>query len=425
MREKLFAFGIVMVFFSSCSEDDFSSTTTQSNLDSIFSIASDFYFWNENLPSVDEFDFEVNNTPEAVLNAFRAYSKDSVDKWSFATSTKDWQNLMGGISGDFGVGLRFLSETDLRIAYVQPQSTAGQSGLKRGDRIVQLNGFEIDISNIEQFNTVLQSATELKLKILNDSSRFDVSLERTEYSVEPIISSITFDIDGTKVGYIHLFTFSPTAAARFSEIINSFSSDDVEYLIIDLRYNGGGLLSEMEKIANTIVCPEAYGQIMYQTDYNEIYRPFGSKTFFYQASNSQCYKKIYFITAYRTASASEVLINSLRPFSDVKIVGTRTHGKLMGMHVIPFQDYVLVPTSYRITNQEGFHDDFLGLAPDLPSYDGIDQNWGTKELCIKMAIEDISGSLNKGRRAFPHGSKWPFESQLIQNTNTLDGAYFE
>ncbi|MEM0941861.1 MAG: S41 family peptidase [Bacteroidota bacterium] len=414
-------FGATILF--ACREESVTPAESKTQLDSIFMIASNFYFWNNYIPPANDFDFQTNNTPELVLSSFRAYSPDSVDKWSFAVKQSVWQKTISGISGDFGLGMRFLEPNDLRIAYVQPNSPAGIANLKRGYKVLKINGIYVKAENLQQLNQEFQLSSSLNLELIkNDSSILDITLQRSEYSVDPILHHEVFKNAVKTVAYLHLFTFSQEAAGRFPDIFNSFRTEGAEYLIVDLRYNGGGLLPVMEQLANHMVCPSAYNNIMYQVEYNDIYESSGAKYFFHEVSNSNCFKRIYFITAYKTASSSEVLISSLLPYSDVKVVGTPTHGKLMGMNTIPYADYTLVPVAFKILNRDGFHDDFKGIKPDIPMIDGVDSDWGTDEACIWEAIKDISGTQSENGRL---ANERYFQSQgnLIEDVQTWNGAF--
>lgn len=419
---------ISFLFFSiilliSCKEEGF-APEPKSRLDSIYTIASDFYFWNDRLPLKEDFNFEIFTTPEAILNSFRSYSPDSVDKWSFAINRESWQKVLGGISGDFGLGLRFLKSDDLRIAYTQPNSSAGLTGLQRGLKVVRMNGIAANNTNLEQLNKEFQTSAELDLEIKNGDTITSFLLSRSDYSITSVLLHDTFNISGKIIAYLNLFTFSKDDDGAFNRAFGLFSSVQAEYLIVDLRYNGGGLLPVMEDLANLMACSNAYNSIMYQSTYNKEYEPFNSKIYFHQVTNAMCFKKIYFITAYKTASASEVLISSLMPYADIKIVGTNTYGKLMGMHTIPYADYTLVPVAFKILNKDGFHDDFKGFIPDISVIDGVDSNWNENEACIQAAIDDIVGSSNSGRKLpISDEDTWSAQGLLIEDIDSWNGAY--
>lgn len=392
-----------------------------SHLDSVYIVASDLYYWHDNLPELEDFDFKSHRSPESILSAFRLYSKNTVDKWSFAIEQGEWQRILQGVSGDFGMGLRFWGEEDLRIAYVQPNSPAGLAGLERGLQITAMNGLSVNYQNLGALDQEFQNANRLNLNIANGTASYKISLERKDYEVNPILSSEVFIKENKKIGYLNIFTFSKEALDGIKDAFNLFYSEGIDYIIIDLRYNGGGLIPVMEELANHLVCTDAYNQLMYQTEHNEVYEAFNSKAYFHETTNPICVKKVYFITAYKTASASEVLINAIKPYMDVTVVGTTTTGKLVGMHTIPFKNHILVPVSFKITNSNNDHDNFEGIKPNIEMIDGVNQNWGKSEACIDAIFNNIG--LSQSSRivhSFPFGFG---NSKIIEDIEILTGAF--
>lgn len=418
--DKIISIGLLYFCLISCAKDSIEPTVSETfALESVFSIASNLYYWNKNLPKSEDYDFEAYNTPEAILKSFRSYSTDSFDRWSFAIKVEAWKKMINGTSGDFGIGLRFLSNDNLYVAYVQPNSIAGTSGLKRGNKVISMNGIFVSEKNLKLLNEEFVNSQELTLEIQGSISSTNVTLKKGEYQVESVLEQDIYDVQGLSIGYLHLFTFSGNAIKGIDEAFDLFESRNIEHLILDLRYNGGGLLSIMEHLANKIVCSNASNKVMYEEIHNDIYRDFDSKVYFQSATKGACLKSIYFITTNHTGSASEVLINSLRPFIDINLVGSNTHGKLIGMHPVPFNDYILVPAAFKIVNDLGEHDDFKGFASGFPIFDGVDTNWGPQEVGIFTAINDIIGGTSKSTNS----KEGVINRVLLKNTTTQDGAY--
>lgn len=420
--ERLIYVALLMVGLCSCRMVDEPILEPKSKLDSIYTIAGDFYYWNKQLPEYGDFDFETYNSPELILNAFRSYSPGQVDKWSFAVRNEDWQKTLQGISGDFGLGLRFLEES-LFVAYVQPNSSAGKAGLERGNKVLEINGIKAVSDKVEELNKIFLSANSLQLKVQQGGNNSSTELFRESYQIDPVLKYDSYKVDNEQIGYIHLFTFSPMASQQIEEAMGFFKEQGTEYLIVDLRYNGGGVLSVMENLANYMVCPSAVNKVMYEAIHNAIYTSFDFKSFYHQVSGAICFKKVYFITAYRTASASEVLINSLRPFMDVSTIGTTTHGKLMGMHTVKYGEYTLVPAAFKIVNSEGVHDDFKGIPPDIPMLDGVDNNWGVGEACIAAAIAAIKNENGVPNRMRRNALFVIDQGDIIDNVSVWEGAF--
>ena len=103
--------------------------------------------------------------------------------------------------------------------------------------------------------------------------------------------------------------------------------------------------------------------------------------------------RVFFITTSETASASELVINSLTSYMDVFLVGSRTHGKPVGMYVFEIEklDLAILPICFKTTNSIGYGDYFDGLPVTIDETDDIDHNWGDpEEAMLKTAMEAIT-----------------------------------
>ena len=120
--------------------------------DSTILYTRDLYLWYKQIPST--FDARGYADPSKIMEAIHPYSIESgftqpVDRWSFGMKKTDWDNLSAGISstfsgfsstGDFGLGVMFRVDGDLRVKSVERESQAGLSGVRRGWRILKING---------------------------------------------------------------------------------------------------------------------------------------------------------------------------------------------------------------------------------------------------------------------------------------------
>jgi len=120
---------------------------------------------------------------------------------------------------------------------------------------------------------------------------------------------------------------------------------------------------------------------------------------FAPAINTVNYKKagnlnlgrVFFIVSASTASASELTINNLRPYMDVKLIGDTTYGKPVGFFPIDIYDFDIYPISFRTINSAGNADYYTGFAPDKLTADGVDKDWGdASEPCLAEALKYIT-----------------------------------
>jgi hypothetical protein len=125
---------------------------------------------------------------------------------------------------------------------------------------------------------------------------------------------------------------------------------------------------------------------------------------------------VFFITTSSSASASELLINNLKPYMDVKIIGKPTHGKPVGMYGFNVMDYVLAPIAFKTVNAQNIGDYYNGLAVDANINDGLDRNWGDpQELCLASAFKYIQQGVF-ARIATPNASA-RLSTQQVQNND--------
>jgi hypothetical protein len=127
---------------------------------------------------------------------------------------------------------------------------------------------------------------------------------------------------------------------------------------------------------------------MYTQTFNENYTSY-NETAHYSKLSSLNVDKIFFIVSDNTASASELLINSLKPFATEVLVGPayNTYGKPVGFFPIPVGDWYTFPISFKTVNKDGNGDYFNGFAIDHPIPDGVDKDWGdVDENCLKYIL---------------------------------------
>ncbi len=376
--------------FLSCSQENSEEleefVILDNRLDSVYLIAKEIYYWQDHLPSKDKFTPNQYEAPGEILRAFRSYSPDQVDRWSFAIPSNTWRNSTQGTIGNFGIGLKFHKNNDLRIAWVHRQSSADQMGLHRGMRVLKVNDIDASNENAKAITSIINEETEITLKVIYQEVSQEISIRKTVYPQNPILTFEVFEYEQRKVGYLNFFSFTSKVERQLPEIFASIAQDEVPHLIVDLRYNGGGFLNVMEALASHIIPEEYVSEIMYQKDHNKVYQDFDSKVFFTAVSNPSPIKKVSFITTSRTSSASEMLIQILKPYMEVNVIGQQTDGKLMGMYNVPYDGHILSPISFRITNVLGHHDNFLGLSPDIFEIDDLEHDFSLDEACIKRAL---------------------------------------
>jgi carboxyl-terminal processing protease len=284
-------------------------------------------------------------------------------------------------TGDFGITVFFRVEGDLRVRLVEKESPAGKAGIERAWRIMKINGnSNITTSNANFIiNNIYQASTVLITFKKPDGTTADINLTAAHYYQEPVYLDSVYTVGDKKIGYLVFTSFlgdTAKIAGEFNRVFSKFSSNNVTDLVIDLRYNGGGYVSLAEKLTDYLAPSSANGGVMMKQMYNDKYSQYNSQTNFHKAGSLNP-DHVFFIVTEATASASELVINSLKPYMDVKLVGpTNTHGKPVGFFPVSVGDWYIFPVSFRSVNKNGVGNYFNGLQVDSKVADGLDKNWG-------------------------------------------------
>ncbi|MEO6722139.1 MAG: S41 family peptidase [Ferruginibacter sp.] len=378
--------------------------------DSALFYSKDIYLWNTQIPA--SFDARSYSDPDKIMQAIRQYSiepgfSQPVDRYSFAIKKTEWDEMSAGLNwvstinsedGDFGLTVFFRVEGDLRVRLVEPASAAGKAGIHRGWRITAINGnTNMSTSNSDFIVDNIYSAASASVTFQKpDGSSVNITLDRTHYKEKPVYLDTVYTINNKKIGYLVFNSFLGTQSeilSDFSRVFSRFAAAGISDLVVDLRYNGGGYVSIQEKLADYLVSSSANGSLMMKQVYNSN-NTGNNETTNFKKEGSINLPKIYFIVGKATASASELLINNLKPYMDVRLVGGTTYGKPVGFFPIPVGDWYIFPVSFRTTNKNGDGNYFGGITVNSQVADGLDRDWGDiKETSLASAIKNIiSGS---------------------------------
>lgn len=401
------------------------STLANTIKDSTVLYSKDVYLWYNQIPST--FNAQSYSDPNTIMTAIRQYSMEpgfatAVDRWSFGMKQADWNNLSNGVSADFGMNVFFRAEGDLRVKSVERASPAGVAGIRRGWRITKINGStDITTANASTIsNAVWNSNSGSFTFVKPDGSSVDMNLAAATYQEHPVYLDTVYTIASKKIGYFSLNSFLGDTTElynEFSRVSNRFASAGVGDVVVDLRYNGGGYVSVAQKLANWLAPSSANGQLMMKEQFNDKYTSYNSSDYF-QKAGSLNLTRIYFIVSNNTASASELLINNLKPFMNVQLVGpTKTYGKPVGFFPIPVGDWYIFPVSFRSTNNSGQGNYFNGLELSNQAADGLDKDWGDiTETSLQSAITNITTG---AYRIAVDGGVTLREGTAVQNVNTV------
>jgi hypothetical protein len=174
------------------------------------------------------------------------------------------------------------------------------------------------------------------------------------------------------VGYIFFRNFVEPSFAALDAAFVSLGAERIDDLILDLRYNGGGLVNVAQHLASYIGGVRTEGQIFGEYFHNDKQAALNRILRFEKKPAVAPLDRLIVITTGWSASASELVINGLRPFMPVIIIGDRTYGKPVGQGVFTFCDKALAPVAFVLRNANGEGDFFGGFAPTCAAADDLD-----------------------------------------------------
>lgn len=368
----------------------------------IYYTMKDQYLWYDKIPNVD---YEDYSDPEDLLEALM-YTE--YDKWSYVATVVESDDYEEGQYPGYGFLAKwFYIDTDspvLGIAFVYDSSPADTNGLSRGDVILSYNGVSIPSSPDEDI--MIEISAEI-YEIFNDSDSItfnvrhqddtteDISLTKGTVTIDPILYTNRYTIGNKNIKYIVFNEFITPAVEDLKSAFENFDSYYDE-MILDLRYNTGGLVTVANYLANLLAGKNHDGKVFFTMKMNDRYLVNEQDYMFQNDENSIDINRIFIITTSLTASASELIINGLKPYMDVKLIGTTTHGKPVGMLTKYYvkESILLVPITFRGYNAAGVGDYFDGINPDSMVEDDLAYDFGDEdEPCLKEALYYIENNM--------------------------------
>lgn len=384
MHVKLIAYVLLLLTFLSC--NSFPETEKESTAnDYVYEAFKEWYLWYDQLPELDPNSFDNYNSLIDTL-------KVDADRWSFAASYTSVMNLFekGEYKG-FGAGFILDHDNEIKISHVYKNSPMGKMGVQRAWRVISVNGFTVD--QLDEVNKALASSNPVDFVLADHNlNTQQFTVQKEAFIMNTVLYSNIIEQQGKKIGYLVFDSFVEASKNELEPVFAHFRNEKITDLIVDVRYNGGGVVDIADMMIGMIGGSKVKGQVISSLMHNDKKNDLNKATISKYDSITIEIDKVYFITTSGTASASELLINSLSPFIDVKLIGSNTHGKPVGMYVLSVKDIdlAILPISFKNVNYLGFGDYFNGLPVNIVEIDDLDHNWGNlEEAMLATAVNDI------------------------------------
>ena len=442
----LIVFLLSAFIFQSCQDEDDVAAPTNFEINNfVWKGLNLYYLWQADVPNLADNKFanqnELNNflkgysTPESLFESLLYKPKslfpasEAVDRFSWIVD--DYLELEGQLQGttnnngvEFGLSRKSTGSSDLFgfVRYIIPNSDASTKNILRGEVFDAVNGTPLTISNYQSL--LFGSNNDYTLNMANINGGVftpngkTVALTKTVLDENPILINKVIVSGSRKIGYLMYNAFYSNYDNQLNTAFGTLKSQGITDLVLDLRYNGGGSIQSATRLASMITGAFT-GQVFAKEQWNakiESYYasndPESLKNLFTDKIgttpiNSVNMTKIYILTSAGTASASELVINGLKPYITVVQIGDVTTGKNVGSVTLydsptfgkekrnPNHRYAMQPLVLKIVNGAGFGDYQSGLVPTFvlkETISTLDVLGSPTEPLLKLAIGKITGT---------------------------------
>lgn len=389
---------------------------------------NELYLWYREVPDRDPSGFTTPDYFDMLKTASTTASGRAKDQFHFTYPTDVWEDLsQSGIEVGYGAQFILLARTPPRrvvVAYVEPGTPAAAASvnLSRGAEILLADGADVvngntqaavDTLNAAMFPDTAGRAHTFRIREVNGTVR-DVTMTPVAITHDPVPVTSVIDPTGVPVGYLLFNDHIATAESALIDAINQLRSANVQDLILDLRYNGGGYLDIASELSYMIAgSSRTSGQSFERLVFNDKYpsinpitgasltpTPFHTTAQGFNVARGTALptlnlNRVYVITGANTCSASESIINGLRGVGlEVYQIGSTTCGKPYGFYPQNNCGTTYFSIQFQGLNAQGFGDYADGFTP---------QNSGganTARLNGCSVADDFSlalGDVNEGR----------------------------
>ncbi len=350
---------------------------------------NDYYLYADQVPTVNPASY---SDPSDLVRALRFEELDPYSGVSDAATRDAFFNQ--GQSSGFGFNWRYDASRNARVIFVYDDSPFGRAGIKRGDTIVSIEGELWNEMSRERFFELVGTADNPRttnwtfIDGITETTK-DVLLTFDEFTVNTVLFVDAFtnpDFSG-KIGYLVFNDFLRTSEAELDNAIQRLIDLEVTELILDLRYNPGGFTFIARRLASQIAGPLLDGNTLVRYEHNSKYSNLNFQRNFESATPTLALDRVIVLTTNATASSSELLINSLRPYMEVITIGGTTTGKAFISTARTYCGRSLSAMEAQGVNASGVSV-AGGIAADCYAADDTTRNFGINE----GQIEGMLGS---------------------------------
>lgn len=378
----------VLLSIVSCRQDDegipdFPEGSTESVNVWVQDSMRRYYYWAQQMPQKPNYSLPTQDFFKSLLSP--------QDRFSFILNTKDASTYPKSARSMYGFDYTILQQPDGKIVtvikLVLQNSPAQNASLKRGMIITKINGAVITSANMGTLSSSVINSSVLNLSVGDwNNGNIDNEKDITVYygfTFHQSLVSKIFEHNGKKTAYLYVYDFPDGMAQLLSQKFSEFKSLGVQALVLDLRYNYGGSVSSAAALCAMIPAGISANSpfIIYKGNKNggEVKMNFAQQIAYDKSApgfnilhaNTLGFSKVYILTSESTASASEIVINNLKPYMEIIQVGGTTLGKDMAGFAIEDQrnppkiSWQIHPVIYKVYNANGQGEYNNGISPQI------------------------------------------------------------
>jgi carboxyl-terminal processing protease len=397
---------------------------------SLLAFMTDQYYWYSLLAAPDA-------SAQNIDGYFHSMLAKPADRYSFTETTAAHNALFveGRLTG-YGYSLVWAdaAQSILRVRYIEPLSPVAAAGLRRGDTVLAIDGLS-PAEIAEGLLPVVNAVGVLRHFVIRNSAGAQQALDvqSADFALSPVATIAT--LDGTragapvKVGYLAYSQFVSYSTDGLKQAFAGFAADGIGELILDLRYNGGGSVAVARDLAS-MVSPRSAGQLFAYLRFNDkqaaktLQVRFNGADLPVTSAPAGGLDRVFVIASGSTASASELVINGLKPFVNVVLVGDTTYGKPYGFVPRDYCGITYNAVQFESLNALGVGNYTTGFTPDCAVPDDLDRQLGDPaERRIRTALDYIAtGSCSGPPRQAAQRASVP--AQVFGETGT-NGMFVE
>jgi carboxyl-terminal processing protease len=440
----------LLVSVISCKTEDGEEEEGDAYVNSwILSTLGTYYYWTDKLPSVSDKTLSPDDYFDSLIYWYDLVTAPDGDRFSWIQD--DYEELLSSLEGvvsneigfDMTLYLKESGSTDVvgQVNYVKKGTPAETAGVKRGMWFDRIDGTTLTTANYSDLLSF--TSASVVVGFLNETyaadssfagftSGTDLTIQTVaSYSENPVYMDSIYSIEGHKIGYFVYNFFAGDGGTddmaydlQMNQVFAGFKTAGITDLILDLRYNSGGVTTSSQLLASEIVPSLSASNLYVYYEYNDYINALYKKNYGSDYNETpfttsvmngddalttvnnvgdQLSGKVYVLTGPYTASASEQVINGLKPYMDVVLIGDTTYGKNVASYSLYDEDHLdknrwaMQPIVAKYFNSVGSSDFTAGFAPKyLVSDGGVGtlQLGDTKEALLSVAIADIFGQIS-------------------------------